>query len=108
MQRQLGSENENGGIEEGCQCANSLEHCPQNQMTCAEGAYDENALDTIDQTAGGEQQLCGVAQGCQTDFQQHNGSNSVKYCTRKVTPPHKRQCLCRKLGKLESCKLREK
>lgn len=109
MRRMLGSANENGELTDGAQDGNFDEACPTNQMTCiGGGADDENEQNYVDQTNGQELQSCGGTESCTAELQQQpSDSSSVKYCTRKVTPPHKRQCLCKKLGKLESGTLRE-
>lgn len=109
MRRMLATANENGELTDGAQSENCTETCPTNETTCmGSGADDENEQACVDQTTGQELQSCGAAESCGADLQQQQSdSSSVKYCTRKVTPPHKRQCLCKKLGKLESGKLRE-
>lgn len=109
MRRMLGPANENGELTDGAQGGNFGETCPTDEMTCiGGGADDENEQNYVDQTPVQELQSCGGTESCAAELQQQpSDSNSVKYCTRKVTPPHKRQCLCKKLGKLESGKLRE-
>lgn len=110
MRRKLGSENENEPVNVDSPCENNVGCClAQNQMACTEGAaYDETALTSNDPAPVEETSTCCATESCPTDLQQKSEATSVKYCTRKVTPPHKRQCLCRKLGKLESSKPRKK
>lgn len=85
----------------------------QNQM-CPEGA--KNDISSADQTPEQELQSDATAPDCKVLAEQttvdlkheslntsiKNPNHSLSYHTRKFTPPHKRQCLCRKLGKLDT------